>query len=122
MPDVTQYLYTIHPTRLEMLTNGPTPEEAEIVSQHFSYLEGLTERGVVVLAGRTQNTDESSFGIVIFNAQSEEAAHEVMENDPAVKNGVMRAKLYPYRVALMAQEDVCFKSKRFAAGETNERA
>ncbi len=103
MSDVTQYLYTIHPTRLEMLPNGPTPEEAEIVSQHFSYLEGLTERGVVVLAGRTQNTDESSFGIVIFNAQSEEAAREVMENDPAVKNGVMRAKLYPYRVALMAQ-------------------
>ncbi|MCP4536627.1 MAG: hypothetical protein GY832_05730 [Chloroflexi bacterium] len=103
MSDITQYLYTIHPTRPEMLSDGPTDNEAEIVSQHFGYLKDLTERGVVILAGRTLNTDESTFGTVIFKAQSEKAARQVMESDPAVKNGVMRAKLYPYRVALMAQ-------------------
>lgn len=103
MSDVTQYLYKIQPTRLEMLTTGPTPEEAAIVSQHFAYLKGLTEQDVVVLAGRTLNTDESSFGIVIFNATSEESAHSIMNDDPAVKNGVMRAELYPYRIAVMAK-------------------
>jgi len=103
MSDVTQYLYKIQPTRLEMLTTGPTPEEAAIVSQHFAYLKGLTEQGVVVLAGRTLNTDESSFGIVIFNATSEESARSIMNDDPAVKNGVMRAELYPYRIAVMAK-------------------
>src|SRR5262245_49164942 len=103
MADVTQYLYRIQPTRLEMLTKGPTAEEAEIVSQHFSYLKNLTEQGVVVLAGRTLNTDATCFGIVIFNASSEEAARNIMHNDPAVKNGVMRAELYPYRIAVMAK-------------------
>ena len=103
MSDVTHYLYRIQPSRSEMLTHGPTPEEAEIVSQHFVYLKQLTEQGVVVLAGRTLNTDERSFGIVIVRADSEEAARTVMQNDPAVKHQVMRAELYPYRIALMAK-------------------
>jgi uncharacterized protein YciI len=102
MSETTQYLYTIQPTRAEMLSEGTTPEEAQIVGQHFAYLKALTDQGIVILAGRTLNTDESSFGIVIFNAASEEAAREVMHNDPAVRQGVMRAKLYPYRVAMMA--------------------
>jgi len=71
-------------------------------SQHFDYLKALTVQGVVVLAGRTLNTDESSFGIVILTAASEDAARAIMHNDPAVKQGVMRAELFPYRIALMA--------------------
>jgi hypothetical protein len=29
-----------------------------------------------------------------------------MNNDPAVKNGVMRASLHPYRVALISEANV----------------
>lgn len=103
MSDVTEYLYKIQPTRLEMLTQGPTPEEAAIVAQHFAYLKDLADQGVVVIAGRTLNTDESAFGITIFRADSEESARAVMNNDPAVKNGIMRAELYHYRIAVMAK-------------------
>ena len=101
MSDVEHYIYRIQPSRPGMLTDGPTPEEAEIVSEHFAYLEQLTEQGVVVLAGRTLTTDESSFGIVILRADSEEAARDVMDNDPAVERQVMRAELFPFRIALM---------------------
>src|SRR5882672_12017314 len=41
MSEVTHYLYKIQPTRLEMLTQGPTPAEAEIISRHFAYLQQL---------------------------------------------------------------------------------
>ena len=102
MPDSRQYLYLIQPTRVEMLTGGPTPQEDEIIARHFDYLQALTERGVVILAGRTLNTDESSFGIIIFKAESEEAARAIVNNDPAVQGGVMRVRLFPYRIALMA--------------------
>ena len=102
MVETQEYLYVIQPTRGEMLSAGPTQREEEIVSQHFAYLEALTGRGVVILAGRTLNTDESSFGIVIFRAESEEAARAIMNADPAVQAGVMRARLFPYRIALMA--------------------
>ena len=98
---MNQWIYVLKVTRLEMLTEGSTPEEDEIVGQHFAYLKDLTEKGVMILMGRTQTNDESTFGIAIFEAENEEAARTIMENDPAVAGGVMRATLYPYRVALM---------------------
>lgn len=100
---MAQYLYRIQPTRPAMLSEGATPREEEIISQHFGYLEGLTRQRVVILAGRTLNTDETSFGIVIFEAESETAAQAIVNNDPAVKLGVFRAELFPYRIALMAE-------------------
>jgi len=98
---LNQYLYFLKPTRLGMVTDGPTPEEAETVSCHFAYLNDLTKKGVMILVGRTQNDDESTFGIAIFEAQDEPAARTIMESDPAVVGGVMSATLYPYKVALM---------------------
>ena len=95
-----QFLYYLQPTRLSMLTEGPTSEEAETVSRHFAYLKDLTEKDVMILMGRTQKNDESTFGIAIFEADGESAARTIMESDPAVAGGVMRATLYPYKVAL----------------------
>ncbi len=100
---MNQYLYTLKPARLEMLIKS-TPAEDEIVGRHFNRLKALTEQGVVILAGRTTNEDESTFGIVIFEAETDRLAQELMENDPAVKEGVMTAKLFPYRVALIRKE------------------
>lgn len=105
MSSISQFLYRIQPTRPAMLTDGATPEEAEIVSRHFARLQSLMEQGIVILAGRTLNTDPSSFGIVVFNAESEAAARAIMESDPAVSEGVMRAELFPYRVALIAEKN-----------------
>jgi uncharacterized protein len=95
-----QFLYRIKPTRLAMLTDGPTEQEASIVGQHFRYLQRLLAEGVVLMAGRTLNTDERSFGIVVFEADSQAEAATLVDNDPAVKQGVMTAEFFPYRVAL----------------------
>jgi uncharacterized protein YciI len=99
--EITQYIYRIQPTRPEMLSEGLTEEESEATSDHYAYLKSLLEEGVLVLAGRTLNTDVSAFGIVILNANSEEEARQIVLNDPAVVRGVMNAELFPYRVALM---------------------
>lgn len=45
-----------------------------------------------------------TFGIVVFEAPSDEAAGAVMRADPAVQGGFMRAELYPYQVALWAAD------------------
>ncbi len=96
------YLYRIQAVRPEMLSEGPTPEEAEIVAEHSRYLEVLAGQGKVVLYGRTQNSDPSAFGIVIFTAESEVAAREIMENDPAVLKELMNADLFPYKITYLA--------------------
>ncbi len=103
---MNQWLYYLKPARLGMLTEGPTPEEAEIVSRHFAYLQDLTEKRIMILMGRTQNSDESTFGICIFEAEDESAARKIMEADPAVAGGVMRAVLYPYKIALMRGQTI----------------
>jgi len=95
-----QFLYRIQPVRHDMLTKGSTELESHIVSEHFNYLKRLTEDGVVILAGRTQNTDYSSFGIVLLKAETMEAAREIMLNDPAVRNKVLRAEPFPYKTSL----------------------
>jgi uncharacterized protein len=95
-----QFLYRIQPTRVGMLTEGPTGREASIVNEHFEYLQKLVAEGVVFTAGRTLNADERTFGIVVFEAGTEAAAVALVQNDPAVKLGVMKAELFPYHVAL----------------------
>lgn len=89
-----------------MLVTGPTPEEAQATSDHFNYLEQLTEQGVIILAGRTLNTDPRSFGIIVFNAATDADAQALVDNDPAVQCGVFRAELFPYRVALIREANV----------------
>ena len=105
MRTVNQYLYRIQPQRLEMVTHGPTDEEASILSDRFNYLKSLTEQGVVLIFGRTQNNDTSTFGIAIFRAESADGAQSIMNNDPAVSKGIMRAELFPYEVAGLNASD-----------------
>ena len=95
-------MFRIEPTRPEMLAEGLTAQETEVTAQHYEYLKDLTDKGVVRLAGRTLTTDASSFGIVILEADSEETARQIMLDDPAVRQGVMNAELFPYRIATMA--------------------
>jgi uncharacterized protein YciI len=101
MPGNSLYLYKIQPVRPEMLSDGATPDEDRVVAEHFGYLEDLTQAGVVLLACRTLNTDPSAFGIVILSAGSEHEARRIMHDDPAVRQRVMRAELFPYRIALL---------------------
>jgi uncharacterized protein YciI len=95
-----QFAYRLRPTRLEMLSASPTESESRIVMAHYEYLKDLTAKGTVLVAGRTLVTDESTFGIVILEAADEAAARAIMNRDPAVAQGVMRAELWPFRVAL----------------------
>jgi uncharacterized protein len=101
MPGPLLFLYKIQPVRPEMLSEGATPDEDQIISEHFAYLEALRDAGVALLAGRTLNTDAGAFGIVILTAGSEQEARRIMLDDPVVRQQVMCAELYPYRIALL---------------------
>ncbi|WP_404430414.1 YciI family protein [Sutcliffiella horikoshii] len=81
-----------------------TEEEKTIVSRHFTYLKKNVDSGVVILAGRTEQTDETGFGTVIFLARNETEAERFMNNDPAVSSEIMTAELSPYRLALMNEK------------------
>ena len=94
-----QFLYRLTPVRAEMPFD-PLPEEAEVVGRHFVYLQDGVSRGIVKLAGRT--LEGEVFGLCVYEMASLEEANEFMVNDPAVKEGVMRATLHPFAIALMS--------------------
>lgn len=96
-----QFLYQLKliPSLLE--ESNWTEKENAIVQGHFEVLKTLQQEGKLILAGRTLNMDPTGFGIVILEVDSEEEARGLMETDPAVKEGIMEATLFPYRVALI---------------------
>ncbi|MCA0988547.1 YciI family protein [Guptibacillus algicola] len=81
-----------------------TKKENNIVSEHFNALQQLLKENTLIMAGRTMNGDESAFGIVVIQTNSEEEATAIMKKDPAVREGIMTAELFPYRVALYNDE------------------
>ncbi len=95
-----EFLYKLQLVRGDMLRTGPTPQEQAVVAEHFAYLQDLAVKGVMILVGRTLATDENTMGMAIFRAESEDAARQIMNGDPAVKRGVMHATLYPFKVVL----------------------
>ncbi len=97
---VPEFLYKLQLARGDMLRTGPTPQEQAVVAEHFAYLQDLAVKGVMILVGRTLTTDENTMGLAIFRAESEDAARQIMNGDPAVKRGIMTASLYPFKVVL----------------------
>ncbi|MGA9288460.1 MAG: YciI family protein [Anaerobacillus sp.] len=95
-----QFLYklTLIPELFE--EDNWTYKENSIVAEHFHALQQLLKNDTLIMAGRTQHNDSSSFGIVIIQVNSEKEAEELMKNDPAVREGIMTAELFPYSVAL----------------------
>lgn len=99
------YIYRIQPVRPDMLSAGPTAAEAQITAEHFEYLKSLVESGQLILAGRTLNTDYSSFGIAIFNARDDEHMRRITASDPGVAKKLFRAEWFPFHIALRAPEN-----------------
>ncbi len=96
-----QFIYVFDPVRPELVTdpNAWTDEDNRIASKHFAYLQKATQDGIVILAGRS--LDGEGPAVVIFEADSERDARSFMESDPFVAGGLMRAKLHPFRAALV---------------------
>ncbi len=79
-----------------------TQQDQAVVGEHFQRLMKMKTTGIVVLAGRMELplSDPDMKGLVIFYAKDEKEALQFMMDDPAVKNKIMLAKVYPYGIAV----------------------
>jgi uncharacterized protein len=99
-PKVQQYVYVL---RVAPALHDPakwTQADNDAVSRHFARLSAATKAGQVIFAGKTSEPLDVTFGLVVFEAESADAARQFMEADPAVVAGVMSATLHPYALAL----------------------
>jgi uncharacterized protein len=95
-----QFIYVLHLVPRLYDDKNWTEQDKAAVDRHFNRLKDSVQLGQVILAGRTRESGEKTFGIAISEASSETAARKFMESDPAVQAGVMTAELHPFSVAL----------------------
>lgn len=90
------FIYLLRPIKANFLATI-TPEEQAIMKEHGLYLQNKLKEKSLILAGPCADT---TFGVVLFEAESAEEAKKIMENDPAVKNGAMNSELHPFVLSL----------------------
>jgi uncharacterized protein YciI len=95
-----QYLYVLRVAPALHDQARWTQADNDAVSRHFVRLADGVKTGQVIFAGKTTEPLDTTFGLVVFEAESEAAARQFMESDPAVVAGVMSATLHPYVLAL----------------------
>ena len=103
-----QYMYVmqaVDPTKAASRENW-TADDHETFNLHWKRLAELTKAGVVLLAGRAQDSDGRGPAIVIFEADSEEEAKRVFEEEPFLTRGFARATLHPFSIALSVGREV----------------
>ena len=77
-----------------------TKEDTAVLGRHFARFQEAIKSRQLILAGRTKEQGDKTFGIAIFEAPDEAAARAFMQADPAVSGGLMTAELHPFAVAL----------------------
>jgi len=94
-----QFIYILQLQPLYTKPENWTDDTNRIVGEHFNYLKKLFEQGVVKFVGKTEYEIDNpdNCGISIFEAANETEALHIMQNDPCVKQGVMTAKVHPFK-------------------------
>jgi uncharacterized protein YciI len=77
-----------------------TKEDNAALDRHFSRFQEAAKSGQLILAGRTKEPGDKTFGIAIFRAADEAAARKFMESDPAVVSKLMTPELHPFSVQM----------------------
>ena len=95
-----QFIYILRLVPRLHADSAWTKEDNMAISRHFARFQHAIETGELILAGRTNEPGDKTFGIAIFEAKDEAAARAFMESDPAVVAGLMTAELHPFTVAL----------------------
>jgi len=95
--DQREFVYLFKPKR-ENFMQSMTQEEMAAMGRHSDYCKCLFGEGKIVQAGVCL---DGAYGIVVFKAESLEAAQLIFDNDPAVRAGVVDGELHPYQVSLL---------------------
>ena len=102
------FVYFVRPTRAGFYASN-TPAEQEAMAGHVAYIKSLRASGRLLVAGPSFDPpqypddgvalDMTAPGITIFRAVDEADAKSVLEGDPAVRSGVFKGQVNPFKPA-----------------------
>jgi uncharacterized protein len=99
-PKMKQFIYVLRLVPRLHDDQAWTDADKKTAGAHFAQLKAATAEGKIILAGRTLESGDKTFGLVIFEAADESVARDFMNSDPAVVGKIMTAELHPYSVVL----------------------
>ena len=95
-----QFIYVLKLVPRLYADSAWTKEDEAVLERHFVRFQKAAKSGQLILAGRTSEPGDKTFGIAIFEAADEDSARKFMQEDPAVAGGLMTAELHLFAVAL----------------------
>ena len=96
---MAEWIYFLHAPR-ENFAETMTEDEVRVWAVHFQRLRKLLDDGILILAGPTLGPINT--GITIFQAPDEQAARQLMADDPVIAGGYATGELRPFRLSLLA--------------------
>jgi uncharacterized protein YciI len=94
---MSEWLCIIRPPRATFMEDA-SPAELDVMSEHFAYLKGLLQEGMLILAGPSL---DPPFGVIVLEAETEDEARRLVEADPSVAAGLQTPELHPFRASLL---------------------
>jgi uncharacterized protein YciI len=116
---VTEWIYFIHPPRDDFAATMTEAEQAAW-GRHWARIQRLFAEGRIVFVGPTLGRINT--GICVFEAEDEDAARRLMNEDPAIAEGFATGELRPIRVSLLRGRDDEQVRERLAAAEAGAAA
>jgi len=95
-----QFVYVLRLVPRLYSDSNWTKEDKTVLERHFARFQEAAKSGQLILAGRTSEPGDKTFGVAIFEASDEATARKFMQADPAIAGGLMTADLHPFAVAL----------------------
>lgn len=92
-----EFAYLLRPAFDQSFLARATQDERNVFEQHGEWLEARYAEGRVRFAGRCY---DGPLGLIVLDAENEEEARRLMEQDPSVRHGVQSAELYPFKTFL----------------------
>ncbi|HWY12186.1 MAG TPA: YciI family protein [Bacteroidia bacterium] len=72
--------------------NVPKTKQDSLFAGHMKNIGRLADEGKLALAGPFMNSKQEYRGLFIFNVTTIEEAEKLVQTDPAIKNGLLKAE------------------------------
>lgn len=94
-PTSRQFLIRLEPVRKDFTLMNMTDDERAIIKEHGKYLHSLFAQGTLTFGGQVLDP-KGLWGILIVNAPDIQAATDILNGDPTIKNKMFRGEAIPF--------------------------
>lgn len=70
----------------------------ETFNLHSEFVNRAVRHGRVMLVGQTETVPQDNFGMLVFEAENQAEADEILNSDPAIARGIMVGKAFPFKL------------------------